>query len=386
MESINKALEKLTIIPSNINDLISNNKYRKNKIVIFSLLIGQFLSLLYIFCLYIPTYYLPNYSFNFPILTKSLAFFVIGIFWLIIKHSIEYPKGYFFLIIFFETQGYFFRILAENDLRNNESKKSKITTFRIFDYDYVSITLTGVFVILLSFYNLKKYQYYCWHFLSIFISFSGIILLCYTYHINIEHYFEEKLTNKNLIYIIISCICYSISFMFQEINFKKGNDIYIFFIYQGIFSGLVFFIESFILKEPDYFSFKKIDKKIIILTSLYVVIHLLYYSILPFFLKKVTSIYLSMNLGNSIGYIYFIFFLQFFKNLNIKYLLFIFGGMLLNFIGLLIFEKVKIKKSKDDDEENEENNSKSKSENNEESMDFGIEMQRNNSSSYIKLN
>ena len=86
MESINKALEKLTIIPSNINDLISNNKYRKNKIVIFSLLIGQFLSLLYIFCLYIPTYYLPNYSFNFPILTKSLAFFVIGIFWLIIKH------------------------------------------------------------------------------------------------------------------------------------------------------------------------------------------------------------------------------------------------------------------------------------------------------------
>ena len=173
--------------------------------------------------------------------------------------------------------------------------------------------------------------------------------------------------------------------MFQEINFKKGNDIYIFFIYQGIFSGLIFFIESFTLKEPDYFSFKKIDKKIIIFTSLYVVIHLLYYSILPFFLKKVTSIYLSMNLGNSIGYIYFIFFLQFFKNINIKYLLFIFGGMLLNFIGLLIFEKVKIKKTKDD-EENETNNSKSKSENNEETMDFGIEMQRKNSSSYMKLN
>ena len=92
-----------------------------------------------------------------------------------------------------------------------------------------------------------------------------------------------------------------------------------------------------------------------------------------------------MNLGNSIGYIYFIFFLQFFKNINIKYLLFIFGGMLLNFIGLLIFEKVKIKKTKDD-EENETNNSKSKSENNEETMDFGIEMQRKNSSSYMKLN
>ena len=92
-----------------------------------------------------------------------------------------------------------------------------------------------------------------------------------------------------------------------------------------------------------------------------------------------------MNLGNSIGYIYFIFFLQFFKNINIKYLLFIFGGMLLNFIGLLIFEKVKIKKTKDD-EENETNNSKSKSENNEEKMDFGIEMQVNNSSTYMKLN
>jgi hypothetical protein len=92
-----------------------------------------------------------------------------------------------------------------------------------------------------------------------------------------------------------------------------------------------------------------------------------------------------MNLGNSIGYIYFIFFLQFFKNINIKYLLFIFGGMLLNSIGLLIFEKVKIKKTKDD-EENETNNSKSKSENNEEIMDFGIEMQRKNSSSYMKLN
>ena len=34
MESINKALEKLTIIPSNINDLISNNKYRKNKNIV----------------------------------------------------------------------------------------------------------------------------------------------------------------------------------------------------------------------------------------------------------------------------------------------------------------------------------------------------------------
>ena len=66
-------------------------------------------------------------------------------------------------------------------------------------------------------------------------------------------------------------------------------------------------------------------------------------------------------------------------------MLFIFGGMLLNFIGLLIFEKVKIKKTKDD-EENETNNSKSKSENNEETMDFGIEMQRKNSSSYMKLN
>jgi hypothetical protein len=65
-------------------------------------------------------------------------------------------------------------------------------------------------------------------------------------------------------------------------------------------------------------------------------------------------------------------------------LLLIFNGILLNFIDLLIFEKVKIKKSKEN-EENEQNNSKSKSEKNEEIMDFGIEMQGNNSSSYIKL-
>ncbi len=382
MENINSALNKLSILSygQNNDNIISNNKYRKNKIVIFKLFIGQILSILFIFSLYIPTYYLPNSNFNFPILVKSLWFLIFGIICFIIKHSIKYPKGYFFLVIFFETQGYFFRILAENDFK----QRNHNARIAIFKYDYISIGLNFILVFFFFLFNLKRYQYSCWHFFSIFISLIGIFLISYTYYINTTHLFELNI--KNIIYLVISCLSYSISFIFQEINFKKEKDISLFFIYQGIFSGLVLFIESFILKEPDRFSFENFNYHSIILLSVFIIIQTLNYSILPFFIKSVTSIFLIMSLGNSFVYIYFIFKIKEFPSIKLKYLFFIIGGMILNFIGLFIFEKLKIKKKKDEDEENlmEKINSNPTNsnitilDNNESLIDYGIEMQKKN--------
>ena len=385
MENINSTLQKLSILSygQNNDSIISKkSKYRKNKIVIFMLFIGQILSILFIFSLYIPTYYLPNSYFNFPILVKSLSFLIFGIIYFIIKHSIKYPKGYFFLVIFFESQGYYFRILAENDFKRRNQK----ATIVIFKYDYISIVLNFILVIFFSFPNLKTYQYSCWHFFSIFISLIGIVLISYTFYINTIHLFELNI--KNIIYLVISCLSYSISFIFQEINFKKENNISLFFIYQGIFSGLILFIESFILKEPDRFSFEHFNYHSIILLSVFIIIQLLHYSILPFFIKSVTSIFLTMSLGNSIVYIYFIFKIKEFPSIKLKYLFFIIGGMILNFIGLFIFEKVKIKKMKDEEEENliEKINSNNITilNNNDSLLDYGIELQKQNLS-YIKI-
>ena len=377
MENINSALQNLSILSygQKNDNILSNNKYRKNKIVIFILFIGQILSILFIFSLYIPTYYLPNNSFNFPILVKSLSFLLFGIICLIIKHSIKYPKGYFFLVIFFETQGYFFRILAENDYKQN-SQKTRIV---IFKYDYISIVLIFILVIIFSISNLKTYHYSCWHFLSIFISLIGIFLISYTFYINTNHLFELNI--KNIIYLFISCLSYSISYIFQEINFKKENNISLFFIYQGIFSGLVLFIQSFILKEPDRFSFEQFNYKSIILVFAFIIIQLLYYLILPFFIKIVTSIFLTMSLGNSIVYIYFIFKIKEFQSINLKFLFFIIVGMILNFIALLIFAKLKIKKKIEEEDENlieKINNNITISNNNDSNIDFGIEMQKQN--------
>ncbi len=93
-----------------------------------------------------------------------------------------------------------------------------------------------------------------------------------------------------------------------------------------------------------------------------------------------------MSLGNSFVYIYFIFKIKEFPSIKLKYLFFIIGGMILNFIGLFIFEKLKIKKKKDEDEENlmEKINSNPTDnnitilDNNESLIDYGIEMQKKN--------
>ena len=136
----------------------------------------------------------------------------------------------------------------------------------------------------------KLYKYHFSHFIGTTISVLGVILSLYGY----LNQSNDK-DSKNLFYGILLCVgCslfYSLSSIVQEINFKSGTDIYDFFPWFGFIGMAITSIEAFFLKNFESFADNsdKLDVNVILLILAASGTLVIYVSIVPFFIKRLSA-------------------------------------------------------------------------------------------------
>ena len=259
-----------------------------------------------------------------------IYYLTFGLFWFIFNHGMTKPKYYYFLILFFDTQTNFFKILSltEGDL----------------SYPYVINSSSILFIALLTYFFIKKYKYTWKHFLATFLCISGTILAFYGV-LKGKDIQEEIEKNLNcFIFSLISAICFTLTIIFMEIHFKNGKDIYLFFPYLGVFGTLIVFIESIIYFEINNLVLLQnfsIDLKHIFFVLLFVLISLAIGTMVPFYIKRYSASIYNFFMVSQIFWSY-IFKLIFDKKTEVSFHFYIGFSIILG--STILFSIFKLKK------------------------------------------
>jgi drug/metabolite transporter (DMT)-like permease len=246
------------------------------------------------------------------------------------------PKYYYFLILFFDTQTNFFKILAltKGDL----------------SYPYVINSSSILFIALLTYFFIKKYKYTWKHFLATFLCIFGTILAFYGVLKGKDIQTELEENYYGFIFALISAICFTLTIIFMEIHFKNGKDIYDFFPYLGVFGTLIVFIESIIYFEINNLVLLQnfsIDLKHILFVLLFMVISLAIGTMVPFYIKRYSASIYNFFMVSQIFWSY-IFKLIFDKKTEVSFHFYIgFSIILGSTILFSIFKLKKITKKSD---------------------------------------
>ena len=260
-----------------------------------------------------------------------IYYLTFGLFWTIFNHGLVKPKGCYFLILFFDTQSNFFKILAltKGDL----------------SYPYIINSSSILFIALLTYIFIKKYKYTWKHFLATFLCFFGTILSFYGVLKGKSSIIEELENNfDGFLFSMISAIFFTFTIFFIEIYFNTGKDIYNFFPYLGIFGTLMIAIESII-----YF---KITNKIIIKNFTIDLVHLLYAllfmiisialgTMVPFYIKRYSASMYNFFMVSQIFWSY-IFNIIFEKENHITFYFYI--GFIIILGSTVLFSVFRLKK------------------------------------------
>ena len=238
-----------------------------------------------------------------------LYYITVGLFWTIFNHGLVKPKFYYFLILFFDTQTNFFKFLAASvgDLY----------------YPYIINSSSIILCVILSHIFIKKYKYTWKHFIACISCSIGTIISFYgAYNVNKDTKVDEDLDNKILgfIYSLVSALCFTLTIVFMEKYFSTGKDIYNFFPYLGIFGAVIVSIESFIYYmiygvHPTNFETDLIH---ILYSLLFMVISLIFGTIVPFYIKRYSASVLNVFMISQIFWSYiFTLIFQGFYDVNI---------------------------------------------------------------------
>ena len=265
-----------------------------------------------------------------------IYYLTFGLFWFIFNHGMTKPKYYYFLILFFDTQTNFFKILAltKGDL----------------SYPYVINSSSILFIALLTYFFIKKYKYTWKHFLATFLCIFGTILAFYGVLKGKDIQTELEENYYGFIFALISAICFTLTIIFMEIHFKNGKDIYDFFPYLGVFGTLIVFIESIIYFEINNLVLLQnfsIDLKHILFVLLFMVISLAIGTMVPFYIKRYSASIYNFFMVSQIFWSY-IFKLIFDKKTEVSFHFYIgFSIILGSTILFSIFKLKKITKKSD---------------------------------------
>ena len=136
---------------------------KQTKIVLFTLLIGQILSMLSV-----ATYHLCfdriTVSTNIPTIIYSIFFLIFGVVWMCVNEcSLTKPRNYYYIILFFDSQSIYLQGLS-------------ITHFG-FNYIFIFFFLSMIFTFILKFVIMTKYKYIVLHYVAFAITIVGAILL-----------------------------------------------------------------------------------------------------------------------------------------------------------------------------------------------------------------
>ena len=392
-----------------------NNEDRKDKrkslVVIMILIIGQTMSILNTL---INNFTTKTFQYQYPILYYGGFYFVFFIVWMCINRKIKEPKRYYYLIILFESQSFFFDYLAnysyssqynfleesiKNETKNNtnlyiENNTLDINIDKEFRNGYPSyinfpIQFTITFLLFLIFLK-KKYFLRKRHYFSLFLGIISVGLFTYFYFHNYFKYslslfnkFKISSKIKIIIFSILSNLLLSLSYILQEYFFKSGQEIYDFFPYKAFLSMIILGFESFCVGEFQFINKEIFKNNDITLNFVYFsLINIIYLSVIPFLIKHITSVMLTNNYINYLFY-YYLFYLskkQFLQN----YGLLIVFGPITNLLSFYIFVKYKIKKTYEDMKETIEKTNIGSLLNH--TSKYDINKSDNNASTHVEMN
>jgi drug/metabolite transporter (DMT)-like permease len=162
--------------------------------LVFNILIGQFLALIGIANAYISTVIEKNYKMVIPLLLTSSYYILLALIWFLISKKFKKPKWYYILITFFDSQANFLNIYAFSIIH--------------FSYPFI-INVSSVFwTFLFTYFFIHKYKYKTTHIVGVVISFLGVGISLYgTITFNEKDKFWDNI--KGLVCCLISSIFYS---------------------------------------------------------------------------------------------------------------------------------------------------------------------------------
>ena len=332
IDNRNELLKTSTSSSTNSNKLSIFSDPRK---IFYIILLGEIIAILNVSSGEISNRVSGNEKRHFGTILCFIYYLTFGAFWIIFNHGMTKPKFYYFLILFFDTQTNFFKILAlsKGDL----------------SYPYIINSSSILFIALLTYIFIKKYRYTWKHFLAIFLCFFGTIISLYGAIKGKDSIMDELDKNfAEFIFSIISAICFAFTIFFMEVYFNKGKEIYNFFPYLGVFGTLMVIIESIIYFKVNHLEiFKNIKVSIvdILYTLLFMIISVILGTVIPFYIKRYSASMYNFFMVSQIFWSY-IFNIIFQNNKAVNFLFYI--GFIIILGSTILFSIFKLKEKKNE--------------------------------------
>ena len=268
-----------------------NSKTNYTKIIL-GLLIGQLLSILSVLNGLCSQYLETKRNLVIPLLLTTSYYFLLFITWIIITREIHKPKLIYIILTIIDSQANFINVYTFSLIQ--------------FEYPFIINFSSSIWTFLLTIIFIKKYKYKPLHYISIFISFIGILLAMFgTLHSlwDISSIFTNT---KGLLLCLLTSVLYASSVVLQEIYLDENESIYNYFPWFGIIGTIITFCESFVFGELN----KAIDYKVyydiynVMAFVSFGVILVTFTSISPFFIKKFSALMFNIGLASTVFWSY----------------------------------------------------------------------------------
>lgn len=311
-----------------------SNSTRDIKIVLFTIILGQILSLISTASHYVSFNLLFPVN-TIPCLFISLFYLLFGLIWLgINKCKIPKFKSYYLPLLILESQSCYLKIIS--------------ILYESYQHLFIYFFCSSLFSFIFKMLIIKKYQLVFYHYYAVMINIIGSSVIIIGMFIKTNSIFSDLIEPNvlGLILLIISSLLYSLFTILQDNFFKSGRDIYDYFSFSSPIIAIIIFIESFFYGEYKEFIFENIvNLKQILYFLSFLICNFIVCSLSPFFIKHNSAIMFNYTLICNIFYLYCIGIM--FLNKNQDTLSYYIVGFCVNIFGLLLFGKYKCIKVKE---------------------------------------
>jgi hypothetical protein len=320
---------------SDINLLLSSSKskekYFSKKTIITNILFGQFLALISVSNGYISQNLEKKHLIIIPLLlTSTYYLFLFIIFFIYNNFKFKEIKHFYIIITLIDSQANFLNVYVFNFIK--------------FDVPFLINFTSTIWSVIFTVLFIKKYKYLFNHKMGIILSFLGTILAfigTFNKITEIRNLFEKNENFFGIFICFVISILYGINGILQEIFLVDSNEIYNFFVYEGLIGFFVTFSENFLLgNELGKIISKKyeINLIVLILWISFVFSLCLFTFLTPFFIQKCSANMFNINLITTIFWSFLINKIFILNEIKFYFLnvFFIFGFFLIIF-GMFLF-------------------------------------------------
>lgn len=166
-----------------------------SNLIYFNMILGQFLAILGVGNATLSKIIEKDSQFVYPFLLTSSYYFLLALFWLIIKRKIKFPKFSYILITIFDSQANFLNIYAFSVIH--------------FNYPFIINISSVLWTCILTCLFIKKYRYKKYHIIGVILCMIGVGVSLYSSYRQLQD--DTKLDNlKGLLFSLGASVCYSL--------------------------------------------------------------------------------------------------------------------------------------------------------------------------------